>query len=149
MKQNGFTAIEVAIICAVIFTIAAIGYATFSDEPDAADRAASLAKVQELASAVIIYKSQTGAYPTNLQALTVASGIYTPVITSLPASDPFGTANAGINGSAGGVTPYAYAFNENSFAVWSFGKDRNNNSGGSGSSPPAAFNGDDVGKLSK
>lgn len=90
------------------------------------------------------YRTQVKSLPPNLDALEKKSGVYGPWI-KLPEKDPWGTTNAGINGNGGSAKPYCYAFSATGFAVWSLGKDKVNNSGGSGNAPPSEISGDDQG----
>lgn len=87
--------------------------------------------VATLATAISQYKFETGEYPLNLNSLTVSNEQYGPYISSAALRDPWNQ-------------NYNYSYNDNSFAVWSNGPDKKNNSGGG---VPAAFQGDDIGVI--
>lgn len=144
MKRKGVSLPELLLVCigiAIIVGIASVGI-TKGNETNKISQART--QVSAIANAVTSYKYDMGVYPPNLEALTTASGIYGPWLKPLPTADPFGTTSAGIDGT-GGTSPYAYGRTTAGFAIWSLGKDKTNNSGGSGSAIPASFSGDDVG----
>lgn len=87
--------------------------------------------VATLATAISQYKFEIGEYPLNLNSLTVSNEQYGPYISSAALKDPWNQ-------------NYNYSYNDNSFAVWSNGPDKKNNSGGG---VPAAFQGDDIGVI--
>ncbi len=144
-KRRGFSILELIICVTGITMLATLAALGASQVKQSSNEASAKAAVAQLGAAVSQYKYEVGSYPTSLNVLTGTSGAYGPWVRTMPANDPFGTANCGVNGSGGGNNAYCYGYSDNGFAVWSLGKDKSNNSGGSGTSPPSTFSGDDVG----
>jgi type II secretory pathway pseudopilin PulG len=143
--KKGISTLDLAmyIVCVAIIILAALPNASIYI--DKGNRSKALGELSMLSTAISSYHKQMGVYPTNLSALTSASPYNgTPWILRLPSSDPWGTTNTGINGN-GGTSAYAYSNTTAGFAVWSLGKNKTNNSGGSGTALPTSFGGDDVG----
>jgi competence protein ComGC len=147
-KRKGFGLVEIALYTIAILVIIAIVIPKNDDTITATKRKSDYAQVVTIATAISQYKYEIGNYPPNLAALLAKNGVYGPWLSSLPSADVWGTTNSGINGS-GGVSAYCYAYTANGFAVWSVGMNKVNNSGGGGTTLPAAFNGDDYGVIGK
>lgn len=146
--HKGFTMLEMAAVIVGIAVITGLAFLPAPKFMDAGKKAAAQGDMVKIGGAISRYKAVTEAYPVNLQALTTSVNGYQPFLNSLPAADPWGTTNAGINGT-GGASAYCYARTDKGFALWSLGQNKQNNSGGTGSSLPASFGGDDVGFLSE
>lgn len=148
LKSNkGFSLIELSVVISVLAILLAVGLPKFDAYVDRGRRAQAYGDIAAISSAVAQYKLYMGSYPTNQAALRDASPFDNrPWIPALPSKDPWGTANSGIDGT-GGNGAYCYSFTANGFAVWSLGKNKVNNSGGSGTTLPNAFAGDDPGVL--
>lgn len=143
-KRKGLAAMDMVMYAIGITLLAAMGIVGASTVLDGGKPPIASAQIGSIAGAVSRYKFEIGTYPANLEALTTASGGYGPWLPSLPASDPWNNTSGGIDGS-GGTSAYCYARTATGFAIWSIGKNHANNSGGSGSTLPTAFGGDDVG----
>ena len=144
MKRKGISSGDLAIYIVMVSIILMAAWPSVTGYFDRGNRSKAIGDCTMIASALSTYHQQMGTYPPNLEALTGASPYGPPWLLRLPAADPWGTTNAGIDGG-GGTSAYAYAYTANGFAVWSLGKNNVNNSGGSGTALPAAFSGDDVG----
>lgn len=148
-KSKGFVITWEIVIGIVFFAmLASIPMLPADKVLDFGKRDEALGDISRISSAVSRYKSRQGQYPVNLQALLVGAGGYEAELQSLPTQDPWGNTSAGVNGS-GGASAYCYARTDKGFAVWSVGRDKKNNSGGSGTSLPAKFGGDDVGVVAE
>lgn len=148
LKRKGYDLVSLAIWAACIMIIIAVLSPKSDDTIDGTKQKNDIVQVNALASAVSQYKSEIGNYPPNLNVLTNKNGDLGPWLSKLPLKDSWGTTNSGINGT-GGVSPYCYSYTTNGFAVWSLGKNKANNSGGSGTKLPTAFNSDDYGIFLK
>lgn len=145
-KRRGWAVIELSAIMIGILMVAAIALLPSSKYFDFGKKAAAQADLVRLGNAISQYKANNEKYPDNLQVLLVATGGNEAYLTSLPSADPWGVTSAGINGT-GGTSAYCYARTTQGYAVWSLGPNKANNSGGSGSTLPTSFGGDDVGFL--
>lgn len=143
-RKKGIGLIELAIYAVGVSILAGAAIFGISSHDETAKKAAATAEVSVLAQAVSRYRYEVGSYPANLETLkTTNDSTGRPYLVRLPTQDPYGTTNSGIGGSS----PYAYAKTSKGFAVWSFGKNKANNSGGGSNTLPTAFSGDDIGFL--
>jgi competence protein ComGC len=147
-KRKGYDLVSLAIWAACVVVLLSVLTPKGDDTIDAAKRNGDLAQVNAIAVAVRQYKSEIGNYPPNLNVLVSKNGDLGPWLPKLPIKDAWGTTNGGINGT-GGVSPYCYAYTNDGFAVWAIGKNKVNNSGGSGTTLPTAFTSDDNGVFLK
>ena len=146
-NEDGFSSVELVFYMVCIGILLSIGLPRISDYLDKGNRTKTISEIALLSSSISAYRQQMGSYPANLGVLTTASaysGI--PWINQIPTSDPWETTSSGINGT-GGVSAYAYSRTTSGFAVWSLGKNKVNNSGGSGAVLPSSFGGDDIGFI--
>ena len=85
--------------------------------------------------AVNPYHSDVGNYPASLNTLTSKNGTLGPWLNNIALTDPWGT-----------TYMYTYANINKKSAVWSYGANKQNNSG---ANVPTSFNGDDIGVFSE
>ncbi|CVK21669.1 type II secretion system protein GspG [Sporomusa sphaeroides] len=148
-KSKGAVGLHIILAVAFLILVSSLPTLPVNKLYDFGKKGEAMADISRISGAISRYKSRTNEYPVNQQALLVSVGGYEPELTSLPERDPWGNTNTGVNGT-GGISAYCYARTEKGFAVWSIGRDKQNNSGGSGSSlPNANFSGDDVGIISE
>lgn len=148
-NRKGQDLIQLALYAAALVILLAVAIPRYDNYIPTVKNRSDYAQIADIATKISQYKYEVGTYPINLQALTATNGSYGPWLRRLPSQDAWGTTNTGINGSAGGVSPYCYAYDNNGFAVWSLGQNKVNNSGGGGTAVPASFSGDDYGVISK
>ena len=139
-KRNGFTLMELSMVILCISILLGVGvYATDTYIQGARETQAK-ADIAVLASAVSRYHLEQRIYPGRLQDLLIAkasSGAPYILPQTFPKTDPWGT-TTGINGKSSETSPYAYVYTSEGVAIWSFGRDKTNVSGGdSGHLPPA------------
>ena len=81
------------------------------------------------------YHSDVGSYPASLNTLTSKNGTLGPWLNNIALTDPWGTT-------------YMYTYDDinKKSAVWSYGANKQNNSG---ANVPTSFNGDDIGVFSE
>lgn len=130
-KKSGFTIIEILVVLGVVIAMAIAVLPVGSNYFALGRNSSSKTGVATLATAISQYKFEIGEYPLNLNSLTVSNGQYGPYISSTALKDSWNQ-------------NYNYSYNDNSFAVWSNGPDKKNNSGGG---VPTAFQGDDIGVI--
>lgn len=124
---------DVVIGIAVMMVLMAAGSYGFSMYIDNKNTGKATAETGMIANAISRYRYEMRSYPGTLTALTSASGVYGPWLTAVPTTDPWGDV-------------YHYYSGPKSFAVWSNGVDKVNNSG---SGVPSSLLGDDVGFVSQ
>lgn len=127
----GFSIIEIMVALGIVLSMAVAILPVGNNYFALGSNSSSKTGVATLATAISQYKFETGEYPLNLNSLTVSNEQYGPYISSAALRDPWNQ-------------NYNYSYNDNSFAVWSNGPDKKNNSGGG---VPAAFQGDDIGVI--
>lgn len=130
-KKSGFTIIEILVVLGVVIAMAVAVLPVGSNYFALGRNSSSKTGVATLATAISQYKFEIEEYPLNLNSLTVSNGQYGPYISSAALKDSWNQ-------------NYNYSYNDNSFAVWSNGPDKKNNSGGG---VPTAFQGDDIGVI--
>lgn len=125
----GFSIIEIMVALGIVLSMAVAILPVGNNYFALGRNSSSKTGVATLATAISQYKFEIGEYPLNLNSLTltVSNGQYGPYISSAALKDPCN-----------------YSYNDNSFAVWSNGPDKKNNSGGG---VPTAFQGDDIGVI--
>jgi|GEM_PF-5730114 type II secretory pathway pseudopilin PulG len=147
MKMKGIVSVDLIIYMIVIGILMAVALPNASHYLDKGRRSKAMGEITLLASAVSMYHQYMGNYPDSLNVLTNTNPFTNvPWINNFPKTDPYGVKSTGINGS-GGTCPYAYSRSDEGFAIWCFGKNKSNNSGGSGSKLPSSFGGDDFGYI--
>lgn len=146
-RRKGVGMIDLAAYAIGVTILASAAMTGFGSYLESGKIATAKADVASIAVGISRYKYEMGNYPAHLGSLTAKSGVYGPWINRLPASDPWGTTNTGINGTGGAASAYCYSYSTSGsgFAVWSRGKNLSNNSGGNGTTLPAAFSSDDIG----
>lgn len=144
MRAKGWTIYELITIMLIILALSGIASLPSGKYFDFGKKVQAQGDQVKIGSAISQFKAHKERYPNNLQELTTTLNGNAPYIEALPTTDPWGTTNAGINGT-GGASAYCYARTTNEFAIWSLGSNQSNDSGGSGGSLPSGFNSDDVG----
>ena len=91
--------------------------------------------VAMISIAVNQYHSDVGNYPASLNTLTSKNGTLGPWLNNIALTDPWGT-----------TYMYTYDNINKKSAVWSYGANKQNNSG---ANVPTSFNGDDIGVFSE
>ena len=148
MHVKGWTLPELIAVMLVLLALSNLAILPSGKVLDIGKKVQAQGDMIKIGSAISQFNAHKGRYPVNQQELTVSMNGNAPYLESLPAADPWGTTNAGINGT-GGASAYCYARTTKGFALWSLGSNKTNNSGGSGSSLPGTFGSDDVGVLSQ
>lgn len=130
-KHRGFTLIEILVACSIIIALA-VGAVNLSSNWLAAGRYnKTRADVAAISLAISQYRLEMNVLPTRLSDLTTKSGNFGPWLSNDALTDTW-------------KQSYQYYKNGNSYAVWSCGPNKTNNSGSS----PTTFKGDDIGVLS-
>lgn len=143
-KRKGFSLMEMIVVVSVVCIMSAAGWSYIADYVKTAKYARASEQIALIANAVSLYKFENKEYPDTLDNLTENSKFNnSPYILyqAMPKQDPWGTSSTGIGGSM----PYAYAHTDSGFAIWTFGENKNNNSGGGSGTLPSSFDGDDIG----
>lgn len=130
-RRAGFTLIEIIVSCAIIIALGAAAFLGAGTALDSGRYHTARTGTSAIAMALVQYKFEIGVLPTTDQGLgrlTESVNGKGPWVSSESLVDPWGN-------------DYHYNVNGRSYAVWSYGKDGNNNSG----AMPETIQGDDVG----
>jgi prepilin-type N-terminal cleavage/methylation domain-containing protein len=65
LNPEGFTLIELLVVIAIISVLAAIGYAAYSTSQAAGRDAKRISDVEEIAKAMLVYKTTNNSFPSN------------------------------------------------------------------------------------
>ena len=117
----------------------AVGVYATDNYIQGARETAAKADIAVLASAVSRYHLEQKIYPAKLQDLIktrAESGAPYILPQTFPKTDPWGETTT-INGKSGESSPYAYSYTNEGAAIWTFGRDKINSSGGDGGHLPA------------
>lgn len=148
-KRKGVSIIEIGLCALALMVFAAVGMINGGSFLNSEKVTEAKTNASQISTAISRYKYEVGSYPPNLQALTGTSGVYGPWLSSpLPATDPWGITTS-INGTGGASVGYCYSYTANGFAVWSFGVNHVNNSGGTGTTLPTSIATDDIGFIGR
>ena len=132
LKRKGFSLPEILVACTIIVALSSCAVATADNLMRTGRYNAAKASVASISLAVAKYRYETGSLPANLAALTNAVNNRGPWLTAAELVDPW---NQSYN--------YYFPDGGTTYAVWSNGPDRTNNSG----SPTANFSADDIGII--
>lgn len=91
-REDGFTLIEIVFVVIILAILAGVALLSFGGLDTQAKDSVVEADFRTLATALKVYKAQTGAFPTALSDLETASGNYEPVLDSVP-EDPYNPGN--------------------------------------------------------
>ena len=86
-NEAGFTLIEIVFVVIILAILAGVALLSFGGLDTQAKDAVVQADFRTLATALKVYKAQTGAFPAALNDLVTASGNYEPVLDGVP-EDP-------------------------------------------------------------
>ena len=84
--KSGFSLIEILVVIIIISILASVVTVNIMDKPDEARIAQTKAQVRELQTALQMYKTEQGNYPTQAQGLAALAT--SPIIPPLPARYP-------------------------------------------------------------
>lgn len=131
-KRLGFTFMELVFVLCAIVALSTGAFIVGNNVLQNGRYNAARSDVAAISLAVSQYHFEMEAWPANLDALATAQGQYGPWLDTDGLTDPWG------NG-------YNYALGaNNTFAIWSNGENRTNDSS-EGNAVPAAFASDDIG----
>lgn len=132
-KHKGYTIVEL-IVCLGVIMLLAYGAVIGVNHYYTAGRYNTVrSDLSVISMAVSKYRFEKGSYPADLNALTVRVAPYGPWLTKEFLEDPWGNT-------------YHYSFGNESYAVWSCGANKANNSG---NPLTFGFSGDDIGEIRK
>lgn len=131
-KEAGFTLIEILVACGIIISLAVGAILIGSTILDNGRYNKAKTDVATISTAVGQYKFEHDAYPSSLTVLTKKDGQYGPYLTSDTLEDPWGN-----------KYHFSVNTNDNSFAVWSNGHNKANDTG----TFIGQISGDDIGII--
>lgn len=132
--RKGFSLPEILVACAIIVAMSSCAVATADNLMRMGRYNAAKASVASISVAVAKYRFETGSLPVDLPALTNPANNRGPWLNANELVDPW---NQNYN--------YYVPENGNTYAIWSNGPDRTNNSG----NPTTDFSSDDIGIISQ
>lgn len=138
---------ELAIVLVVATLFMAVAWPAVVPHLDLGSETVANAQVGTFKAAIAHYKKDMKSYPPNLETLATINpntGTYWITPGEFPTADPWGTTRSGIDGT-GGTSAYAYSYDTTGFAVWSYGRNKTNTSGGSGTVLPSSIGNGNVG----
>lgn len=130
-KKSGFTLVECVIALGILLALTAAVLPVGNNYFSLGRNSAAKSGIANIAAAISQYHFEMGELPANLKDLTTAHEQYGPYLNEDGLKDPWDQ-------------NYNYATSDRTFAVWSNGPDKKNNSGGG---VPISFQGDDVGVI--
>lgn len=131
-KHPGFTLTEIIVACAIIITLGTAAVVGGGAILDHGRYNAAKGGVATISMAISQYHFELEKWPVKLSDLKAKVGQYGPWLEDDALKDPWGVDyQVYINSGAG------------TFAVWSYGPNKANNSGAA----PTSFSGDDIGTL--
>lgn len=133
-KRTGFSFPEILVSCSIVIALSACALATADNLLRTGRYNAAKAETAAISVAVARYRYEMGSLPVNLEALTTRDDALGkgPWLDTASLWDPW---HVNYN--------YYYPANQATYAIWSNGPDRNNDSG----TPTTSFVGDDIGIL--
>ena len=131
-KRPGFTFMELVFVLCAVVALSAGAFVTGNSILQNGRYNAARSDVAAISLAVSQYHFEMEAWPANLAALATAQGQYGPWLDTDGMTDPWGQ---GYN--------YALSADNRTFAIWSNGENRANNSGDA----PTTFSSDDIGLI--
>lgn len=135
-KKRGFTFMELVFVLCIVVALAAGAFVTANSVLQNGRYNAARSDVAAVSLAVSQYHFEMGAWPTTLDVLTTANGQYGPWLDAQGLTDPWGN-----------PFNYATSTNGNSFAIWSNGENRTNDSISGSVAFPTDFLSDDIGLI--
>lgn len=94
-SEAGFTLIEVVFVVIILAILAGVALMSFGGLDTQAKDAVVQADFRTIATALKVYKAQTGAFPATILALTADAGSYTAVMDAPEPTDPYSGAAYG------------------------------------------------------
>lgn len=76
-KKSGFTLIELLVVATILIVLSAIGLVSFTNAGKSARNSKRKADLETVRQALVLYKSDTGSYPSGLSGATYALMIAT------------------------------------------------------------------------
>ena len=131
-KDAGFTLIEVLVACGIIISLAVGAIMIGSSILDNGRYNKAKTDVATISTAIGQYKFEHDEFPTSLDTLTKKDGQYGPYLTSDILEDPWGN-----------KYHFSINTNDNTFAVWSNGHNKANDTG----TFIGSIHGDDIGIM--
>ena len=87
-REDGFTLIEIVFVVIILAILAGVALLSFGGLDTQAKDSVVEADFRTLATAIKVYKAQTGSFPANLNALTSDAAPYIAVLDDVP-DDPY------------------------------------------------------------
>ena len=135
-RKHGFTFMELVFVLCAVVALSAGAFVTANSVLQNGRYNAARSDVAAVSLAVSQYHFEVGSWPTTLDVLTTANGQYGPWLDAQGLTDPWGNS-----------FNYTISSNNNSFAVWSNGQNRTNNSTSGSVTFPTEFLSDDIGLI--
>ena len=133
-KQCGFTFMELVFVLCAVVALSVGAFVTANGVLQNGRYNAARSDVAAVSLAVSQYHFEVGSWPATLDVLTTANGQYGPWLDAQGLTDPWGNS-----------FNYTISSNNNSFAIWSNGENRQNDTGAE--TFPSVFASDDIGMI--